>query len=52
MSQSADMAASSTELVAAATEEQAATIGEINSVAKSLTSNAIQLQEQVQKFKI
>lgn len=52
MAQSAGMAASSTELVAAATEEQAATIGEINSVAKSLTSNAIQLQEQVQKFKI
>ncbi|WP_299513811.1 methyl-accepting chemotaxis protein [uncultured Rummeliibacillus sp.] len=52
MAQAADMAASSTETVAAATEEQAATIGEINSVAKSLTSNAIQLQEQVQKFKI
>ncbi|RPJ96835.1 methyl-accepting chemotaxis protein [Rummeliibacillus sp. TYF005] len=52
MSQSADMAASSTELVAAATEEQAATIGEINSVAKALTSNAIQLQEQVQQFKV
>ncbi|RIJ65059.1 methyl-accepting chemotaxis protein [Rummeliibacillus sp. POC4] len=52
MSQSADMAASSTETVAAATEEQAATIGEINSVAKALTSNAIQLQEQVQQFKV
>lgn len=52
MSQAANTAASSTELVAAATEEQAATIGEINSVAKSLTENAISLQEQVQQFKV
>ena len=52
MAQAADMAANSTETVAAATEEQAATIGEIHSVAKALTSNAIQLQEQVQQFKV
>lgn len=52
ISHAANTAASSTELVAAATEEQAATIGEINSVAKSLTENAINLQEQVKQFKV
>lgn len=52
IAQTANLASSKTELVAAASEEQAATIGEIHSVAQSLTANAINLQEQVQQFKV
>ena len=39
-------------MIAAAVEEQSATMHEISAVAKSLSENAITVQEEINKFKI
>jgi methyl-accepting chemotaxis protein len=52
MSSSAGTAAEQSEMIAAAVEEQATTMHEISAVAKSLSEGAMEVQEEINKFKI
>lgn len=52
MSSAAVTAAEQSEMIAAAVEEQAATMHEISAVAKSLSEGAMEVQEEINKFKI
>ena len=52
MANSATTAAEQSELVLASVEEQTATMNEINSVAKTLSEGAMEIQEEISKFKV
>ncbi|OCS90580.1 methyl-accepting chemotaxis protein [Caryophanon latum] len=52
MSESAKHASKESALIAAASEEQVATMSEINGVAKTLTEGALTVQEQLNRFKV
>lgn len=52
MATTASGASELSESIAAAVEEQTATMHEINSVAKSLSENAMVVQEEINKFKV
>lgn len=52
MAQTANVAVNETETIVAITEEQVATIADINTASKTLTASTVHLQEQVQRFKV
>lgn len=52
MAQALSASAEDSSTVLASTEEQMATMEEINAVAKSLSEDAMALQEEVSRFKV
>ncbi|MEE1132049.1 MAG: methyl-accepting chemotaxis protein [Caryophanon sp.] len=52
MSESAKQASTESSLIASASEEQVATMSELNGVAKTLTEGALTVQQQLNRFKV